>query len=467
MRVLHYMFGIPPVRTGGLVRYAADLMEQEMKMGIDVHLLIPGAIPINGRKKTKIKKRRNDYLQIPTYEIYHPLPIPMCNGILDIKAYTEKCGGRVFQQFLKELQPDLIHIHTFMGLHREFLVQSRRMGIPVLFTTHDYFGICPTAVMLYRGSVCRDSMWKNCGECSSSAFSKNRLFLEQSACYRMLRKHGRLTAAVKMAARWSGMLTVRTETQESEKIKINSSTAAVRQVSYSPLRNYYRSMFDMVSYFHFNSLAAKKIYEKRIGEHKGKVVNISHAGISDHRRRYRYGKTLRIGYFGSWAVHKGFFALLDACGSLYEAGCTQLELHLYSGTETRNERYVKNHPSFRADQLECVFRGIDLLAVPSLWPETFGLAALEAVSYGVPVIVSKQAGANDVLQCKNDSGGGFVYDGTQRDLKRVLKEVYENREMLARANECIVNMEYDFSYKAHVEEMLGIYRHLVKNQDVR
>ncbi|KAI4448535.1 hypothetical protein C823_003055 [Eubacterium plexicaudatum ASF492] len=53
MKVLHYMFGIPPVRVGGLVRYATDLMKQELRIGIDVRLLIPGAIPGNGRKKQK------------------------------------------------------------------------------------------------------------------------------------------------------------------------------------------------------------------------------------------------------------------------------------------------------------------------------------------------------------------------------------------------------------------------------
>ncbi len=458
MRVLHYMFGIPPVRTGGLVRYAADLMKQEMNIGIDVHLLIPGTMSISKRKRTRVIKRRKDYLQIPAYEIYHPLPVPMCNGILDIKAYTEKCGSAAFQKFLKELQPDLIHIHTFMGLHREFLVQSRRMGIPVVFTTHDYFGICPTAVMLYRGTVCRDCTWKNCGECSSSAFSKKRLYIEQSGCYRMLRKHDRLTAAVKKAAQLSGILSVRTQVQENKKIKM--------KIDYLALRNYYKSMFDMVSFFHFNSLTAKKIYEERIGECKGRVVNISHAGISDHRRRYHYGETLRIGYFGSWAVHKGFFALLDACGSLYEEGCTQLELHIYSSTNTRKERFVKSHPGFRADQLEYVLQGIDLVAVPSLWPETFGLTALEAVSYGVPVIVSKHVGVNDILQCKDYPGCGFVYDGTQQDLKRILREVYENREMLAEVNKYIADMDYDFSYKTHVRKMIGIYKPLIQNQDV-
>ncbi len=138
-KILHYMFGVPPVRAGGMVRYASDLMVQQRRTGDQVYLLLPGALPMDTGKKTKIYRRKADYLGIPAYVIYNPLPVAVCNGILDTAAYTAPCNGNAFSRFLQKLQPDIVHIHTFMGLHREFLAEARRFNIPVIFTSHDYF----------------------------------------------------------------------------------------------------------------------------------------------------------------------------------------------------------------------------------------------------------------------------------------------------------------------------------------
>ena len=38
MRILHLSLGLPPFRTGGLNRYCADLMQQQVEDGQDVLL---------------------------------------------------------------------------------------------------------------------------------------------------------------------------------------------------------------------------------------------------------------------------------------------------------------------------------------------------------------------------------------------------------------------------------------------
>lgn len=44
MRVLHYTLGFPPYRSGGLTKYALDLMLAEQALGLDVCALYPGSI---------------------------------------------------------------------------------------------------------------------------------------------------------------------------------------------------------------------------------------------------------------------------------------------------------------------------------------------------------------------------------------------------------------------------------------
>lgn len=460
MKILHYMFGLPPVRNGGLVRYVLDLIEQESKMGADVRLLIPGTLSVGTNRKPKILNSRTPYRQIRTYEICHPLPVPMCSGIRDPGLFMQTCSGSAYCSFLRRLRPDLIHIHTFMGLHREFLAEARRQKIPVLFTSHDYFGICPTAVLLCGNRICQDAEWKGCAQCSGKAFPVWRLKLEQSAGYRMFRKKEWMVRLAKKLC-----VPIRLHSGKFDAGIYQAKTCAVMDAGeYAALRDYYRSMFLLVSYFHFNSWAAGRIYQSRLQglTVKGSVIPVSHQGIANCRRKREFGKTLRIGFFGSWSTHKGFFDLLKVCGRLREKGCADLELHIYSGTAKRKECFVRNHREFGQGQLAEVFDGIDVLAMPSRWPETFGLAALEAVSFGVAVILPEYAGAVDLLHA--DMRAGFVYDGTIRGLEETIRKIYDNRELLAQANAAILRMDMDFSYERHVRQILGIYRKVIRMQ---
>ena len=154
MRILHYLHGLPPVRGGGLVKYALDLAEMQSKSD-DVALLLPGPISYaKKRRKCVSIKADGEWKDIPKYRINNPLPVPMGNGILDIKMYTVPCDVAVYMRFLEGYKPDVIHVHTFMGLHKEFLEAVKKLAVPVVYTTHDYFGICPIANLLHNNCIC-------------------------------------------------------------------------------------------------------------------------------------------------------------------------------------------------------------------------------------------------------------------------------------------------------------------------
>lgn len=454
MRILHYMFGLPPVYGGGLVRYALDLIKKEMDMGQEVSLLIPGALFTGRKKKTSIH-RTSRYQNIPVYKIRNPLPIPMGNGILDIDEYTRPCDAKVYEKFFGQIKPDIIHIHTFMGLHAEFLDEAAQGNIPVIFTTHDYFGICPIANMLFSGHICMDQEWKHCGQCCKNAYTKKKLWLEHTIWYRCYRKHTWLVKLVHSIKFQKKKDNAHKETIEQMKKQKKESAACSIQKDYTKLKNYYQTMFQRITCFHFNSSIAKAVYESRLGNIDGKVVSIRHAGICDNRRKRSYGKLLRIGYFGTWTKQKGFFQLLDVCIQLFQENNRNIQLHIYSDLCTRKESFIKVHPYFGNEDLEKTLEEIDVLIVPSIWPETFGFTALEALSYGVPVILSQYVGAKDLMQ--EHPGIGFLYDGTSQGLKEILKKIYVRREMLRTANENILKMQDIFSFENHTKEVLKMY----------
>ena len=141
MRILHYALGFPPYRSGGMTKFALDLMRKQAKEGDDVALLWPGEMKLFD-KKVRIKKDSN-FENIESYELINPLPISYDEGIEDIPAFTVFGDGEAYRSFLKTFKPDAIHVHTFMGLHKEFLEEAKALGIGTVFSVHDFFTICP------------------------------------------------------------------------------------------------------------------------------------------------------------------------------------------------------------------------------------------------------------------------------------------------------------------------------------
>ena len=70
----------------------------------------------------------------------------------------------------------------------------------------------------------------------------------------------------------------------------------------------------------------------------------------------------------------------------------------------------------------------DLVVVPSLYPEAFSLVALEALSSGLPVIVSDSGGAQEVI---NDKCGYIVETGPDMkvDLIKNMTKIISNSEL--------------------------------------
>lgn len=162
MKILHYALGFPPYRTGGLTKYCTDLMLTQAEQGHEVALLWPGQISMI-KKQTEIHKEKS-WNGIESFEIINPLPVSLDEGILDVEAYTKKTDEAVYLEFLQDYAPDAIHIHTLMGLHKEFIHATNELGIRTVFTTHDYFGLCPKVTLFHNGKPCDND--HNCMDCN-------------------------------------------------------------------------------------------------------------------------------------------------------------------------------------------------------------------------------------------------------------------------------------------------------------
>lgn len=429
MNILHYSLGFPPYRTGGLTKFCVDLMVEQCRQGHNVSLLWPGKIKLI-HKKIKIVKSKAyniDNFTISNFELINPLPISLDEGVYDTNAFMQVGSENVYITFLKNLNPNVIHVHTFMGLHKEFLSAAKKLNIRLVFTTHDFFPMCPKVTLFREGRICT-SMFncKECSVCNHTALSKQKIYILQSRTYRKL-KNNYIVKILRSRHR-NSYFTRQVKNDKSQRPKGKTE-------DYIDLRSYYHSMLKMFDFIHYNSTVAKKVYRSIFKSlPQGIICPVSHSGIQDNKNRRKYNSNeLKIRYLGQPSGAKGYFVLKNALDYLYKEEKMNVKLYLHF-TPPKIEQYMYVENSFNSTQLKSIFDNTDILVAPSIWFETFGFTVLEALSFGVPVVISNTVGAKDIL----NQDSGIVLDKVNKDeLVKTFKNLDER--VLDNMNKAIVD----------------------------
>ena len=87
------------------------------------------------------------------------------------------------------------------------------------------------------------------------------------------------------------------------------------------------------------------------------------------------------------------------------------------------------------------------------------MVVLEALSYGVPVILSECVGAKDILL--EHTGMGLIVKPDKGALQDVISKMYRHREILQKMNQEICDWQTDFSVEKHVGAMIGLYERAI------
>ena len=446
MKILHYSLGFPPYRSGGLTMFCMGLMEQQVKEGHDVSLIWPGAIKIFD-KTTRVIKHES-VKAIDSYEVINPCPVPYDEGIKEFDVYMQEGDKEVYEVFLAKLMPDVIHVHTFMGLHKNLLTVAGKAGIKLIFSTHDYFPICPKVTLFRNGTVCDTAdTCKMCGKCNNTALSLNKIYLLQSALYR----NHKDDSIVKILRKRH-----RDNFFESGK-KFKSSKVVGSERDYHTLRNYYLEMLSSFDLVHYNSLATKNIYERFCDIPNSRVIYITQFSIADKRKKKVFRSTLlRIRYLGTMNDAKGFSILKESLDMLWnEHHNFVLDIHFQP---KQMSPYMRIHSRYNDSELEGIFDETDVLVAPSIWYETFGYTVLEALCYGVPVIVSDKVGAKDIMA----DGAGIIIDDISADK---LLNVFRNMDTdtLQTMNKAILEKQKILTMEEMSEELSCLYSCSSKN----
>lgn len=451
MNILHYSLGFPPFRRGGMTQYCLDLMEEQVRTGHKVGLIWPGRLQNLSENSTierKQKYRLQDNLFCESYELMNPLPIPLMDGIRNPEVYLIKKEKTVYSSFFQNHQFEILHIHTFMGLPAELIDAAHEAGVKTIFTSHDYFPLCPRCNFFHAGKDCmNDHNCEDCVSCNQYGLSLKKMKLFQSEFYKDIKEK----AFVKLLrAKHNRKMYDAPEQVIEEKI-----VDLTKQTNYQKLRQRNIRLLEKLNVVHFNSVNTLCVYQERgYSGQNAQIISISNGAIGNHKRYRKVNDKVRFGYLGPLTTHKGYNLFKNSCDALWKSGIHNFEAHIFMELDNPAP-YMTCHKPYKYNELPNVMNQFDIMVTPSEWEETFGFTVLEALSYGVPVIVSNKVGAKDLIR---EEKNGFVVEGKVQIIEKVFRKLIERPQVIDEMNAYIVDEFQVKTMLEHAKEIEILYQ---------
>lgn len=448
MKILHICLADPFTHKGGLNQYCKDLLLEQKRQGHDAKVMFP----VGERKghQVKVKSKGED-----KFIVVNALPVAVNRGIDDPERYMKRVDPSGYQRFLTHYQPDIIHVHSIQGIHLEFFQCAKGMGIPMVFTTHDYYPLCFRCVLYTRDNIlCTESTPHKCAACNfHSGMSSKMQAVYQSYFYQEHKNDALINKLKHKLIKHHD----HGENLQSKPEQIPEELVC----EFEALGKYYQEIFSYFDCVLGNSLMTLEIYKKAFPNANYLYVPITHAGITPQRRPLSNKKVFNIAYMGGCRKDKGYDVFEKALDLLEENASNLWEAWFYGEghypENTSNERHKHYEGYFTENRVEYIWENTDILVVPSQWPETFGFIVIEALARGIPVICSNLVGGKSIIN-KIDSQLIFDYRDA-KDLSKKIDYLLKTKNYL-NVIQKIQNLSFDFDMTHHVEKIDDIYNKL-------
>lgn len=451
MSVLHYTIGLPPKRRGGSVQYAYDLIREQAKNN-NVFVLTCGDTLFRP-KKVKFSRRKKQG-QINTFKLKNPVTPTLIYGTENPNSQfiSRAIDYENIKLFIKKNNITLFHIHTFQGLHKDIVLFIKQLGVKIIYTTHDFHGLCPHYNFINeQKNLCSNPNANNCARCNQNEPSEKFLRVANSTLYQFLKKFP--------------FINYYNRKKTNKKIyKINKYTDNSKISSYETLLNYYKEYFNLIDCFHFNSEQTRTVFEKYLGSLNGYVEPVVTKVIEDKRKELILKDKITFGYIGNTKEYKGFPILKSVLSEIYNEGFENFCLKVYGSSDIgfdKENEFIEYCPPYSHNNISSVILKLDCIIVPSKWYETFSLVTLESLAYGRPVIVSDHVGAKDIIQKINEK----LIFSSRNELKNLIKNILINPELLKQFNRQILSTPWEYSMEIHARRIQTMYDNLVKNNE--
>ena len=397
-RILHAIHDFLPRHRAGSEIYAYELA-RELSSRHDVFILtseFDGSVPHG-----TVRWRRCDSL--PVIEIVNNWRVDRFD-----QTYRSARINAQLAHALDIIRPDVLHVHNLLNLSFDLPMLARQRSIPSVATLHDYTLVCASGgqrVHVAESHVCDVIDTERCSRCfQQSPFQA----LIAAAAISRGPGGGAISRAGAVAARRFPRLA----NAAARKLPV----PGVSPEDLSARLSYARHVFDSVDLFVAPSEYLAREYV-RLGL-KSDRIRVSRLGFPPAAETIRQSGSgsLRIGFVGTIVWHKGVHVLLDSARRLagpFEVvvfGDPNVDPRYTSDLRRRAEGLpVRFAGAFDRAEVPRIYGSLDVVVVPSLWPENAPLVIQEAFMHGVPVVAARVGGIPEFI---DHDVNGVLYEAT-------------------------------------------------------
>lgn len=292
----------------------------------------------------------------------------------------------IMKKFMNTFNIDLIHVHHLMGHSFDIFQIAEELKVPLMYTIHDFFCICPRVNLINeKGKYCDTPGRAECNLCLSNFYNYPEDFIRS----------------------W---------------------------------RSYFQKGFGICAHIVAPSNSSRDIVLRYYPEIKDKIIVIEHGhdlkkigqNVEDHY--IGNNNIFHIAYIGNLAPHKGRDIFYSLAKSEELSGFTKWSI-IGLSDKTRETGYYPEHNinllgSYSDfNHLRELVRSnkIDLVLLPAIWPETFSFTLSEAWSLGIPVLGSDLGAIQERI---TQTHGGWTVDTSniKAVISKILYIIHSQRE---------------------------------------
>jgi glycosyltransferase involved in cell wall biosynthesis/organic radical activating enzyme len=362
MHVLKIIHGYPPYYNAGSEVYSQSVCNELSKT----------------HKVSIFSREENPYT--PDFKIRHQnlnsnLNLFLINNPNGKDGYRHKQIDDNFAKLIKEIKPDIAHIGHLNHLSTGLVDELNKQNIPIIFTLHDFWLMCPRGQFLTRSIGLED----NFQLCTRQEDSKC-----ATSCYKVYFS-GRKELEQQDIDNWCNWIHHRMDETKSiiDKVKLFIAPS-----------NYLRQRF--IDEF---SIPTEKIIYIDYGF---PTEYLTQTEKSEEKKNYTFG------YIGTHIPAKGLNLLIESFQKIKEPAT----LKIYGRHNGQSTSALKTLASSSRNAIEFageyinhnladdVFSHVDCIVVPSIWAENSPLVIHEAQACKIPVITADFGGMKEFVQHK-------------------------------------------------------------------
>jgi len=423
MKILQVIHGFPPDSMGGSEIYTYYLSKELAKQD-EVFVFYRIANP--DRPEYDMHFTKSNGLNL--YAINNTLKL------IDSfeKTYKNDSISKIFETFLEEIKPDIIHFQHLMYLSTTLIEEAKKRNIPVIFTLHDFWLFCHLGQLLKLDlSICQGPQDSECAGCLPPQLVIKGTF---EKALNLLRRSGSIFRNRVV----QGALL---KTFHQHYGKIGYLFQRKRNVQIRNRNIHINKMCSLVDLFISPSNFLRLKFED-FGIRKDKIMykpNGFNLELFDTFSK-KNSQRIRFGYIGTFIPSKGIHILLEAFNNI-KTRKAELRIH---GTSLSYHQGFIDYPAYLRSlgkrdnilwfgeynnhDIAKILSEIDVLVVPSIWYENAPLTIHEAFMASIPVITSNIGGMKELV---HDGENGLLFQaGDSRDLTTKMQMIIDNPNLL-------------------------------------